>query len=188
MRSFTAQLALADERGEAMSYAWLRLNMCELELKVGAWDAVPRWLDEWAESGDRALLVTPTYRRCRALLAAGRGQPEEAVEWAAPALEEAQVLRYGWQILEARRALATAALLVGDAAAAAAELRAVWDWMAREGIEEPGAFPVAPDLVEALVELGDPRRGAGSGRPRCAILPSARSTRGVWRPRNAARP
>jgi DNA-binding CsgD family transcriptional regulator len=153
--TFTAQLALADERGEAMSYAWLRLNMCELELKAGAWNAVSRWLDEWAESGDRALLVTPTYRRCRALLAAGRGLPEEAAAWALPALEEAQALRYGWQVLEARRAVATAALLTGDPAGAAAQLRAVWDWMAREGIDEPGAFPVAPDLVEALVELGE---------------------------------
>jgi len=26
----------------------------------------------------------------------------------------------------------------------------------REGVDEPGAFPVAPDLVEALVELGRP--------------------------------
>jgi DNA-binding CsgD family transcriptional regulator len=154
--TFAAQLALADERGEAMSYAWLRLNMCELELKAGAWDAVSRWLDEWAESGDRALLVTPTYRRCRALLAAGRGLPEEAAEWAALALEEAETLRYGWQILEARRALATAALLAGDPAGAVVQLRAVWDWTAREGIDEPGAFPVAPDLVEALVELGEP--------------------------------
>jgi len=93
--TFAAQLALADERGEAMSYAWLRLNLCELELKAGEWDAVERRLDEWAESGDRTLLVTPTYRRCRALLAAGRGLAGEAVEWAAPALEEAQALRYG---------------------------------------------------------------------------------------------
>jgi DNA-binding CsgD family transcriptional regulator len=153
--TFTAQLALADERGEAMSYAWLRLNLCELELKTGAWDAAARRLDEWAESGDRALLVTPTYRRCRALLAAGRGCPEEAAAWGVPALEEALALRYGWQVLEARRALGTAALLAGDPGAAAEPLRAVWDWMAREGIDEPGAFPVAPELVEALAELGE---------------------------------
>jgi DNA-binding NarL/FixJ family response regulator len=152
--TFTTHLALADERGEAMSYAWLRLNMCELGLRTGDWESVSRWLDEWAESGDRALLVTPTYRRCRALLAAGRGLPEETVEWATPALAEAQVLRYGWQVLEARRALGTAALLAGDATAAVEPLRAAWDWMAREGIDEPGAFPVAPELVEALVELG----------------------------------
>jgi DNA-binding CsgD family transcriptional regulator len=38
---------------------------------------------------------------------------------------------------------------------AAESLRAVWQHTEREGITEPGAFPVAPDLVEALVELGE---------------------------------
>ena len=33
-------------------------------------------------------------------------------------------------------------------------LRTVWEHTQREGVEEPGAFPVAPELVEALVELG----------------------------------
>ena len=32
---------------------------------------------------------------------------------------------------------------------------AVWEHTQREGVEEPGAFPVAPELVEALVELGE---------------------------------
>ena len=34
-------------------------------------------------------------------------------------------------------------------------LRAVWAHCESEGVEDPGAFPVAPDLVEALVELGE---------------------------------
>ena len=38
---------------------------------------------------------------------------------------------------------------------AAEQLRAVWEHTLREGVDEPGAFPVAPDLVEALVELGE---------------------------------
>jgi DNA-binding NarL/FixJ family response regulator len=32
-------------------------------------------------------------------------------------------------------------------------LRVVWEHTEREDVEEPGLFPVAPDLVEALVEL-----------------------------------
>ena len=31
----------------------------------------------------------------------------------------------------------------------------MWDHTRREGVEEPGAFPVAPDLVTALAELGE---------------------------------
>jgi DNA-binding NarL/FixJ family response regulator len=31
----------------------------------------------------------------------------------------------------------------------------VWEHTQREGVDEPGVFPVAPDLVEGLVELGE---------------------------------
>jgi DNA-binding CsgD family transcriptional regulator len=44
---------------------------------------------------------------------------------------------------------------VHDPAEAAESLCAVWEHCEREGVEEPGVFPAAPDLVEALVELGD---------------------------------
>ena len=148
-------LALAAERGEGVSYAWLRLNLCELELRAGEWDAAERMLDEWAETDDGVLLVTPTYRRCRALLAAGRGRHEEAARQAALALVEAEARGYTWQVLEASRALGIAALLAHEPARAAEHLRAVWEHTQREGIEEPGAFPVAGELVEALTELGE---------------------------------
>ena len=48
-------------------------------------------------------------------------------------------------------------------------LRTVWEHTEREGVRDPGAFPVAPELVEALAEQGEldearrrrrPRRGA----------------------------
>ena len=48
-----------------------------------------------------------------------------------------------------------AALLTNDPARAVDDLRAVYDHTRDQGVDEPGAFPVAPDLVEALVELGD---------------------------------
>ena len=137
-----------------MSYAWLRLNLCELELRAGAWDAASRLLDEWGESAG-GLLATPTYQRCRALLAAGRGLADEAERWATPALAEAQALGFRWQVLESLRALGIAALLAHEPARAAERLRAVWEHTLSEGVDEPGAFPVAPELVEALAELGE---------------------------------
>ena len=148
-------LSIADERGEAVGYAWLRLNICELELRVGAWDAASRVLDEWAESDSERLLITPTYQRCRALVAAGRGDPQEAERWAVPAFADAQARGYRWQVLESSRAQGIAALLAHQPARAAEWLRAVWAHCESEGVEDPGAFPVAPDLVEALVELGE---------------------------------
>jgi DNA-binding CsgD family transcriptional regulator len=149
------QLAEADERGEPSSYALQRLHLCELELRAGEWDAAERRIDEWGESGDRDLLHWPMYERCRALLAAGRGLPDEARRWGTEANARAQSSGVRWDELEARRALGTAELLVHEADAAAEWLRWVWEYTERAGVRDPGAFPVAPELVEALLELGE---------------------------------
>jgi DNA-binding CsgD family transcriptional regulator len=159
----SAFLAVADERGEGVGYAWLRLNMCELELRTARWDAASRLLDEWGESDDQRSLVTPTYQRCRALLAAGRGEAQAAGQWAAPAFADAQARGYRWQVLEASRALGMAALLDHRPADAVGWLRPVWQHAQDQGVTEPGAFPVAPDLVEALLEAGEPGEAAAVG-------------------------
>ncbi len=152
-RILTRLLALADERGELWSYVVLRLHLCELELRVGDWEAASRLLDEWADSSEGELLVAPSYERCRALLAAGRGHPDEAMKWAGPALRGAEETGARWQQLETLRAKGTAALLAHDSVQAAGALRGAWEHTQREGVDDPGAFPVAPELVEALTGL-----------------------------------
>ncbi len=151
----TDLFALADERGEPWSYAWLRVDLCELELRASRWDEAVRLLDEWAESTDREAMPWPQYERCRALLEAGRGVPAEAQRWAREALARARAIGARWDELEALRARATAAALAHEPQRAAESLRAVWEHAEREGVDEPGAFPVAPDFVEALAELGE---------------------------------
>ena len=148
-------LSVADERGEPLSYALQRLHMCELELRVGDWEAAERLLDEWADSAEGKLLHWPMYERCRALVAVGRGSPDEAERWAAQAIAQAEAKGIRWDLLEAQRARGVAALVAYDAARAAETLRTVWDYTRREGVDDPGVFPAAPDLVDALVEVGD---------------------------------
>jgi DNA-binding NarL/FixJ family response regulator len=150
----TRLLALADERGEPMSYALARLHLCELELRVGEWDAASRLLDEWAESADRELQFRPMYERCRALLAAGSGRAREVERWAAKATRAAAMVGSRWDELEGLRASGIGALLAHEPERAVESLRSVWDHTRREQVDEPGVFPVAPDLVEALTELG----------------------------------
>ena len=147
-------LALSDERGEAVSYALQRMNLCDIELRTGGWQDASRLLDEWSAAGD-GLLIVETYERSRALLAAGRGLAEEAERWSDSAFAGSEPHGYRWQALEALRARGIASLLNHQPARAAEALGAVWEHTRREGVEEPGAFPVAPDLVEALVELGE---------------------------------
>ena len=153
--ALSALLSVADERGEHESYALARLHMCELHLRAGEWDAAEALLEEWAESSELVVMFRPKYERCRALLAAGRGAPEETQRWAAEAISLAAEIGIRWDGLEGQRALALAALLDHRPAAAAEGLREVWRHTEAEGVSEPGVFPVAPELVEALAELGE---------------------------------
>jgi DNA-binding NarL/FixJ family response regulator len=148
-------LLLADERGEQVSFALLRFHLCELEIRAGAFGAASLLLDEWAESVDDELLLWPMYERCRALLAAGAGSAVEAERWSEAAVEKADATGVRWDRLEAVRAAGIAALLTNEPGRAVDDLRAVYDHTRDEGVEEPGAFPAVPDLVEALIELGD---------------------------------
>jgi DNA-binding CsgD family transcriptional regulator/tetratricopeptide (TPR) repeat protein len=151
--ALTGLRSVADERGEPVSYALQRLHLCELELRTGAWDDAERLLDEWQRDGE--LLTWPCDERCRALLAAGRGLVEEAERWAGAAIDQARRTGIAWDLLEASRARGIGALLTGDLVLAGESLGAVWEHLEREGVEEIGAFPVAPDLVEALTDLGE---------------------------------
>ena len=142
----------AEERAEPSSYALVRLHLCELELRIGALGEAQRLLDDWGASADNRLLHWPMYERCQALLAVGRGDADGARHWATAALDRAETAGVRWDQLETERALGLVALLEKDPAKAVEHLGAVWDHTEREGVEDPGAFPVAPDLVEALVE------------------------------------
>jgi DNA-binding CsgD family transcriptional regulator len=154
--TFNRLLAIADERGEEGSYALHRLHLCELALRAGAWEEASRLLDDWAESAERDFLLPPMYERCRALLAAGRGVPDEAERWATEAIGRAEEMGTQWDWLEALRARGIAALLAHEPAQAVESVRTVWEHTKREGVDEPGVFPVVPELVEALVEVGEP--------------------------------
>jgi DNA-binding CsgD family transcriptional regulator len=168
----TALRVESEERAEPSSYALVRLHLCELALRTGATGEAQHLLDDWGASADDRLLNWPMYERCRALLAAVRGDPDDARQWARRALEQVEATGVQWDRLEVGRALGLVALLEKDVAAAVRHLGAVWEHTEREGVEDPGAFPVAPDLVEALVETGDLDR-AGSVTSRLASLAGA---------------
>ena len=143
-------LALAEERGETQFGAVLTLHMCELELRAGDLREASRMLDEWAESGAMEGQQT-AHPRCRALLASLQGCPDEVERWAVEAAAPAS----GdiWDELEVLRARGIAALFAHEPERAAAALSEVWGHTLREGVADLGAFPVAGDLVEALVWL-----------------------------------
>lgn len=154
---FRSLQKLADERGEARFRAAIQLQQCEVELRAGDVRECARLVDQrhlWAALDD----LHVSFARCQALMATVRGDPHDAERWAASAAVMAAASQDDpgprWDELEARRARGVAALLAHQPEQAADALGAVWEHTQREGITDPGAFPAAPDLVEALIALG----------------------------------
>ena len=151
---FRGLLARADERGEPRSGVVFIAQLCEVELRAGHADAAAQALeelDQWAALEQEA---SGFQARVEAVLAALRGEPERAMTLAETVLQASESSAYEWDRLEARRAAGLAALLQREPEWAATRLAAVWEHTEREGVEDPGAFPVAGDLVEALAEAG----------------------------------
>jgi DNA-binding CsgD family transcriptional regulator len=152
---FRRLLASADERGESRSGVVFIIQLVEVELRAGDTAEVVRLLEEWDQWAALEPELPVTRVRLEAVLAALRGEPGRAGELAAGVLEVSESGVYpGRDLLEARRAIGVAALFEREPDRAIASLGVVWEHAAREGVEDPGAFPVAGDLVEALAESG----------------------------------
>jgi len=155
-RSFFRRLArAAEERGLGKAVVALVIQRCELELRCGDVLEVERLfgeLDQWASVDD----ISAVQARVRALEAAVRGDPAEAARWAGRVLAsvdpEASPM---WDRLECERALGIAALFSQEANEAVTRLGRVWEHAKAHHVGDPGAFPVAGDLVEALLLAGD---------------------------------
>ncbi len=148
-------LACADQRGESRSGVICTFQLCEVEMRAGDVHALTRALHDWAQWNALEPEAPAFGTRAEAVLAALRGDARRATELSAACLERAAPPDGSvWDQLEARRATGLVALLERDPEKAVASIEPVWEHMRREGIDDPGTFPVAGDLVEALAELG----------------------------------
>ncbi len=131
-------------------------HLCEVELRAGDRVAVERLLDDRESTEDS---VRGGYRgevaRLRTVAAALEGNRTLADTWATRTL--AVSIGQRWDLFETRRAQGIAALAADDPARAVEHLLVPWRHTVQEGIDEPGAFPVAGDLVEAALASGDLR-------------------------------
>jgi DNA-binding CsgD family transcriptional regulator len=155
---FRRLLSLAEDRGEAPFALTMVLQLCELELRAGNVEEAGRLLHD---RGHWLGLGIETYTdhvraRLEAVLAAVEGDPRRARGAAATVLAASgSDSQSGWDRLEALRANGLAALFEQDLEQAVTSLRFVWEHTQREGINDPGVFPVAGDLVEALCASGE---------------------------------
>ena len=149
-------LAAAEERGEDISYFVVRLHLCELSLRSGDWELIDQLLEDWERHPAESVGSSPAFLRISAQLSAGRGDPA-AREQAEQAVSLALETGGAWHRLEALRALGMARMIEGDYAGSADSLTEAWTHLVENGVLDPGAFPLATELVEALVRSG--RRG-----------------------------
>ena len=129
----------------------------------------PFGVGDWEEAG-RLLEGVGADRRGRPLRDAGlRTMPcpacggartaGEAERWAAEAISRAEAIGTQWDLFEALRARATAALLQHDARRAAESLWPVWEHLSAKG-STARRVPARADLVEALGVLGEHHRAS----------------------------
>ncbi len=149
---------LAEQYGDVLGGITITIQMCELELRAGDVRRAAALLGEIGQWGplDQVPLLAG---RLHAMVAAVSGFPDEAAKWATAVLQDTMVDDFCWDWLEAMRALGIAAAFDRDPQRAAQQLRVVWEHSQREQVDDPGAFPVAGDIVEALVLCGDIEAG-----------------------------
>jgi DNA-binding CsgD family transcriptional regulator len=144
----------SEMRGELRAEAGMVIQLCELELRCGNIADAARRLDELDEYTEMSELVL-TQIRLEALLAIMSGNVAEGVRRANVALGRGRDVPVEWDRIETRRALGLCALFENEAERAVDIFGEIWDMTRREHIDDPGAFPVAGDLVEMLAVTGD---------------------------------
>jgi len=83
------------------------------------------------------------------------GRIDEARDAAQRGLELAEHTGHWLYVIGNLAALGALELSLDNPGAASAALQRAWELMSDGGVESPGRFPVLPDLVDALVAVGD---------------------------------
>lgn len=150
-----AAITGAEEAGLFQEAILLRTSLTDVLVRGGRIEAAR--LDAATRSDqDLTSREDPDLELLHAQIEAVHGDPAAARDWAELARDRALQFGHVWIELEAERALALAALQSGEPEEAARRLRGVFDRTVRAGVREPGAFPVTPELVEALALTGRP--------------------------------
>jgi DNA-binding CsgD family transcriptional regulator len=133
------------------------LQLCELAVRAGEIDRAIRELESMSD-WDISAEFPSSRVRLQALIQAASGASSEANRLVRAARETSTESQLAWDSLELRRASGIAALYENNAERAVEELGSVWEHTVREQVHNPGVFPVAADLVEALILAGDRAR------------------------------
>lgn len=146
-----------EERGH-VTIQWEVLEfLTELECRAGNWRRADRCAAEameiTLEAGIREATPGPLSRL--ALVESLTGRIDDARAHATEGLKVAEPCEDTWAVIRNRSVLGFLELSLSNPAGARDALAPLPGVLEETGVAEPGAFPLVPDLVEALVALGD---------------------------------
>ncbi len=145
-----------EERGH-VTIQWEVLEfLTELECRAGNWRRADRYAAEAMEITLEAGIqeATPGPLSRLALVEALTGRIEDARAHASEGLKVAEPCQDTWAVIRNRSVLGFLELSLGNPAGARDALAPLPGVLEEIGVAEPGAFPLIPDLVEALVVVG----------------------------------
>ncbi len=148
-------LEAGNDRGRQESMWGTRLQLVEIEWRAGRWDAATEHaahIDGFARASGFGQKGASAF--ASSLLAAGRGETDEARRIASAGVREAEGQGDAIFAAQCRLVLGQLELSIDDPAAAAHWLRPLLDLIHDRGLAEPGIIGFLPDLVEAEVHLG----------------------------------
>src|SRR6266508_2583280 len=145
----------AGSRGRAFA-SRLGGGRTELECRAGNWRRADRYAAEAMEITLEAGIqeATPGPLSRLALVEALTGRIEDARAHASEGLKVAEPCQDTWAVIRNRSVLGFLELSLGNPAGARDALAPLPGVLEEIGVAEPGAFPLIPDLVEALVVVG----------------------------------
>jgi DNA-binding CsgD family transcriptional regulator/tetratricopeptide (TPR) repeat protein len=157
-RALTEELAEAARRGEdTLTEADLLWYLAMIEWRVGNWSRAAELADAGCglheQHGHEGL--SPVNEWPRTLIAAHRGQVEDARASAEEALARAEAAGIGTAAAGHRWVLGFLELSLGEPEAALEQLRAANELREKVGHGEPGQYWELPDLLDALVAVGE---------------------------------
>jgi DNA-binding CsgD family transcriptional regulator len=152
-----AELERYLEQGHESASWEVRACLAEIEFRLGRWHAAADHALEAREIVIEAgwTDVLGEVASMKAAIEAATGKVQEARVDGAEALATCERIGDRWNEIRARAALGFLELSLGDAAAAHRWLYPAVQMTERMDLREPGAFPLVPDEVEALVALGE---------------------------------
>jgi DNA-binding CsgD family transcriptional regulator len=145
------------EQGHESASWEVRAYLAEVEFRAGRWRLAAEHALEASEIVIEAgwTDVLGEVASIKAAIEVATGRIREARVDGAEALFVSERTGDRWNEIKARAALGFLELSLGDAAAAHGWLAPAVQVTERMDLREPGAFPLVPDEVEALVALGE---------------------------------